>query len=98
MAPSADLELARRGIVFAAAGTAGQRCTTLRRVIAHEDVVDELVASLSDVFGRLEIGDPDAEGTLVGPLINERAYEEMTAALEEAQADGGELVVGGRPA
>ena len=74
VAPSADLELARRGIVFAAAGTAGQRCTSLRRVIAHEDVVDELVASLSDVFGRLEIGDPDAEGTLVGPLINERAY------------------------
>jgi aldehyde dehydrogenase (NAD+) len=95
VAPSADLELARRGIVFAAAGTAGQRCTTLRRVIAHEDVVEELVASLSDVFGRLEIGDPDAEGTLVGPLINERAYEGMTAALEEAKADGGELVVGG---
>jgi aldehyde dehydrogenase (NAD+) len=95
VAPSADLELARRGIVFAAAGTAGQRCTSLRRVIAHEDVVDELVASLSDVFGRLEIGDPDAEGTLVGPLINERAYEGMTAALEEAEADGGELVVGG---
>ena len=100
VAPSADLELARRGIVFAAAGTAGQRCTTLRRVIAHEDVVDELVASLSDVFGRLEIGDPDAEGTLVGPLINERAYEGMAAALEEAEADGGELssaAAGARP-
>jgi aldehyde dehydrogenase (NAD+) len=60
VAPSADLELARRGIVFAAAGTAGQRCTTLRRVIAHEDVVDELVAGLRDVFGRLDIGDPNA--------------------------------------
>ncbi|TMK70089.1 MAG: aldehyde dehydrogenase family protein, partial [Actinobacteria bacterium] len=88
-------ELARRGIVFAAAGTAGQRCTTLRRVIAHEDVVDELVAGLRDVFARLEIGDPNASGTLVGPLINEGAYQEMAAALEEAQADGGELIVGG---
>ena len=95
VAPSADLELARRGIVFAAAGTAGQRCTTLRRVIAHDDVADALVDELRDVFGRLPIGDPSASGTLVGPLINEQAYREMAAALEEAQADGGELIVGG---
>jgi aldehyde dehydrogenase (NAD+) len=95
VAPSADLELARRGIVFAAAGTAGQRCTTLRRVIAHDDVADELAASLRDVFDRLPIGDPSASGTLVGPLINERSYEGMVAALEEAQSDGGELIVGG---
>ncbi len=95
VAPSADLELARRAIVFAAAGTAGQRCTTMRRVIAHEDVVDELVAGLRDVFGRLAIGDPGAAGTLVGPLINELAYQEMSAALEEAQAEGGDLLVGG---
>jgi aldehyde dehydrogenase (NAD+) len=95
VAPSADLELARRAIVFAAAGTAGQRCTTLRRVIAHDDVVDELLAALRDVFGRLPIGDPSASGTLVGPLINEPAYQEMVAALEEARADGGELIVGG---
>ena len=95
VAPSADLELARRAIVFAAAGTAGQRCTTLRRVIAHDDVVAELVAGLRDVFGRLPIGDPGASGTLVGPLINEKAYQEMVEALEEAQADGGELIVGG---
>ena len=79
VAPSADLELATRGIVFAAAGTAGQRCTTLRRVIAHEDVADELVARLSDVFGRLPIGDPLADGTLVGPLINGRAYRRDVA-------------------
>jgi aldehyde dehydrogenase (NAD+) len=95
VAPSADLELARRAIVFAAAGTAGQRCTTLRRVIAHDDVVDGLVAGLRDVFARLPIGDPSASGTLVGPLINESAYQEMAEALEEAQSDGGELVVGG---
>jgi aldehyde dehydrogenase (NAD+) len=100
VAPSADLELARRAIVFAAAGTAGQRCTTLRRVIAHDDVVDQLLAGLRDVFGRLPIGDPSASGTLVGPLINEQAYGEMAQALEEAQASGGELIVGGgrRPA
>jgi aldehyde dehydrogenase (NAD+) len=95
VAPSADLELARRGIVFAAAGTAGQRCTTLRRVIAHEDVLDELVEGLCDVFGRLPIGDPYADGTLVGPLINRDAYEGMVRALEDAQADGGEVLVGG---
>src|SRR5215210_4259823 len=95
VAPSADLELARRGIVFAAAGTAGQRCTTLRRVIAHDDIDDELITGLRDVFGRLPIGDPSDDGTLVGPLINERAYQGMVAALEEAQSDGGELVVGG---
>jgi aldehyde dehydrogenase (NAD+) len=95
VAPSADLELARRGIVFAAAGTAGQRCTTLRRVIAHDEVSGELVDGLRDVFARLPIGDPSAEGTLVGPLINERSYQGMVAALEQAEADGGELIVGG---
>ncbi|MGO9820940.1 MAG: aldehyde dehydrogenase family protein [Solirubrobacteraceae bacterium] len=96
VAPSADLELATRGIVFAAAGTAGQRCTSLRRVIAHEDVVDDLVDRVRDVYGRLSIGDPMSDGVLVGPLINERAYDGMRAALEEAQADGGTLIVGGR--
>jgi aldehyde dehydrogenase (NAD+) len=95
VAPSADLELARRAIVFAAAGTAGQRCTTLRRVIAHEEIADELVAGLREVFGRLAIGDPSASGTLVGPLINEHAYREMADAVEQAQADGGEVVAGG---
>jgi aldehyde dehydrogenase (NAD+) len=95
VAPSADLELATRGIVFAAAGTAGQRCTSMRRVIAHEDIADELVAGLRDVFGRLPVGDPSADGTLVGPLINERAYRGMVEALDEARADGGELVAGG---
>jgi aldehyde dehydrogenase (NAD+) len=95
VAPSADLELTTRGIVFAAAGTAGQRCTTMRRVIAHEDVVEELVGRLRDVFGRLPVGDPSAEGTLVGPLINELAYRGMVGALEQARSDGGELIAGG---
>ena len=98
--PSADLELAGRGIVFAAAGTAGQRCTTMRRVIVHEDVAGELLGRLSDVFGRLPIGDPLADGTLVGPLIGARAHDAMAGALEQARADGGEVLVGGgrRPA
>jgi aldehyde dehydrogenase (NAD+) len=95
VAPSADLELATRGIVFAAAGTAGQRCTSMRRLIAHEDVVDELLAGLGEVFGRLPVGDPLADGTLIGPLINGRAYRGMVEALEQARADGGELVAGG---
>jgi acyl-CoA reductase-like NAD-dependent aldehyde dehydrogenase len=95
VAPSADLELATRGIAFAAAGTAGQRCTSLRRLIAHEEVADELVAGLRTVFARLPLGDPLAEGTLVGPLINGLAHRGMVQALEQASADGGELVAGG---
>jgi aldehyde dehydrogenase (NAD+) len=95
VARSADLDLATRGIVFAAAGTAGQRCTSLRRVIAHEDVADELLGRLREVFGRLPIGDPLADGTLVGPLIGEPAYRGMLEALDEAQGDGGEVLAGG---
>ena len=64
-------------------------------MIAHDDISDELVASLREVFGRLPIGDPSESGTLIGPLINERSYQGMVAALEEAQSDGGELIVGG---
>jgi aldehyde dehydrogenase (NAD+) len=93
--PSADLELAARGIVFAAAGTAGQRCTTLRRLIVHEDVVDKLVGRLTEVFGRLPIGDPFADGTLLGPLINGRAHRGMVEALSEARDHGGGVLVGG---
>ncbi|MEV5750708.1 aldehyde dehydrogenase family protein [Actinoallomurus sp. NPDC052308] len=93
--PSADLDLAVRGIVFSAAGTAGQRCTTMRRVIAHTDVVGALVDRLADAYGRLPIGNPLTAGTLVGPLINERAYEAMRGALDAAVAQGGTLVAGG---
>jgi aldehyde dehydrogenase (NAD+) len=95
VAPSADLELAVRGITFAAAGTAGQRCTTMRRVIAHEDVADALVDRLAGIYAGLRIGDPYDDDTLVGPLINEAAFAGMQRALEQAKADGGELVVGG---
>jgi aldehyde dehydrogenase (NAD+) len=96
VAPSADLDLAVRGIVFAAAGTAGQRCTTLRRVIAHRSVVDDLVERLASVYGSLRVGDPRTEGVLVGPLVDAAAGEAMSAAVAEAVADGGQLVVGGQ--
>jgi aldehyde dehydrogenase (NAD+) len=95
VAPSADLGLAARGIVFAAAGTAGQRCTTLRRVIAHRSVVDDVVRGLTDAYARLPIGDPLAAGTLVGPLIHGRAHQAMAAALDQAAAEGGTVVAGG---
>jgi aldehyde dehydrogenase (NAD+) len=95
VAPSADLDLAVRGIVFAAAGTAGQRCTTLRRVIAHESIADDLVGRLADVYGRLSVGDPFDDSTLVGPVIAPRAEAALRAALDEAVAAGGEVVVGG---
>jgi aldehyde dehydrogenase (NAD+) len=94
--PSADLDLAVRGIVFSAAGTAGQRCTTLRRVIAHSSVVDALVERVTTAYRSLPIGDPSAGGTLVGPLIHERSYRDMVGALEKARADGGEVIGGER--
>src|SRR4051812_6273388 len=93
--PSADLDLTTRGIVFSAAGTAGQRCTTMRRVIAHADVVDEVTERVAAAYRRLPIGSPVDDATLVGPLIGGRAYEAMQAALDEARAQGGEVVVGG---
>jgi len=95
VAPTADLDLAVRGIVFSAAGTAGQRCTTLRRVIAHSSIADELVERLKNAYATLPIGSPLAAGTLVGPLIDAASYEGFGKALSAAQADGGELVVGG---
>jgi aldehyde dehydrogenase (NAD+) len=92
---SADLDLTTRGIVFAAAGTAGQRCTTMRRVIAHVDVVDELTDRVAAAYRRLPIGSPIEEGTLVGPLIHDAAFKAMQDALEAARQQGGEVVVGG---
>ncbi|WP_040794706.1 L-piperidine-6-carboxylate dehydrogenase [Nocardia higoensis] len=95
VAPSADLDLAVRAIVFAAAGTAGQRCTTLRRLVVHHEVADRLVERLAEVYRGLRVGDPRTEGVLVGPLIDGKAYAGMRSALERAIADGGELVCGG---
>jgi len=96
VAPSADLELARRAIVFAAVGTAGQRCTTLRRLIVHESIYDSLMAGLIHAYEGLPIGDPLKDGVLVGPLISEAAFEAMERALDQARADGGTVHGGGR--
>ena len=93
--PTADLELALRGIVFAAAGTAGQRCTTMRRVIAHVSLIDELTDRIASAFNGLQVGDPCEAQTLVGPLINATAFEHMQAAMSRAVAEGGRLVAGG---
>ncbi len=93
--PSADLDLALRGIAFAAAGTAGQRCTTMRRLIVHESVADALLEKLVAAYRTLTIGKPSDEGVLVGPLVNRRSYEDMQSALAQAQAEGGQLLVGG---
>ena len=96
VAPSADLDLAVRAIVFSAVGTAGQRCTSLRRLIVHNSIKDDLVARLTKAYASLPIGDPRKDGTLVGPLIDAQARERMLSALEEARAAGG-TVHGGAP-
>jgi aldehyde dehydrogenase (NAD+) len=94
VAPSADLDMAVRAIVFSAVGTAGQRCTSLRRLLVHDDVYDDLVPRLRAVYGDLPIGDPLDEGVLVGPLIDRHALDAMQAALATARDDGG-VVTGG---
>ena len=95
VAPSADIDLALRGVVFAAAGTAGQRCTTLRRLIVHESIADEFVDKVVAAYKTLSIGSPTDDGVLVGPLINSGSYEAMQAALKQAEEEGGEILCGG---
>jgi len=94
--PSADLELALRAVVFSAAGTAGQRCTTLRRLLLHESVAAGFVERLSAIYANLRVGDPTTDGMLVGPLIDQAAYEQMQAALRQASAQGGRVTGGQR--
>jgi aldehyde dehydrogenase (NAD+) len=96
VAPSADLDLAVRGIVFAAAGTCGQRCTTTRRLIVHASVKDALVARLKKAYAGLPVGNPLEQGTLVGPLIDGRSFEAMQAALGAAREEGGQVTGGER--
>jgi aldehyde dehydrogenase (NAD+) len=98
VAPSADLDLAVRAIAFAAMGTAGQRCTTLRRLVVHRDVHDPLIDRLRRVYASVWIGDPREAGTLVGPLIDGRAYDGMQQALQEVRAAGGSVHGGARVA
>ncbi|MBN1433371.1 aldehyde dehydrogenase family protein [Candidatus Fermentibacterales bacterium] len=94
--PNADMDMAVRAILFGAVGTAGQRCTSTRRIIAHRSVVDDLVRTLVSAYGQVRIGDPMEDGTLMGPLVSTEAVEEMMKALEAAKAQGGELVFGGK--
>jgi aldehyde dehydrogenase (NAD+) len=94
VAPSADMDMAVRAIVFSAVGTAGQRCTTLRRLIAHHSIKDALVAKLVKAYASLPIGDPRSAGTLIGPLMDQAARDRMVAALAAAKAEGG-IVHGG---
>ncbi|TVQ03478.1 MAG: aldehyde dehydrogenase family protein [Roseinatronobacter sp.] len=94
VAPSADLDMAVRAIVFSAVGTAGQRCTSLRRLIVHESIREGLVEKLKAAYSTLPVGDPRASGTLVGPLVDNGARARMLEQLDRARADGG-IVHGG---
>ena len=89
--PSADLDLSVRAICFAAAGTAGQRCTSLRRLFVHEKIYGKVVPALRKAYGSLTVGDPLEEGTLIGPLIDQGAFERMHYALDRAKAQGGKI-------
>jgi len=92
----ANLDLAVRGIVFGSVGTAGQRCTSTRRIIVHRKIAAELGRRLVKAYQQVPIGDPLAEGTLMGPLITAKAVAQMQAALAQARSDGGEILTGGR--
>jgi aldehyde dehydrogenase (NAD+) len=94
--PTADLDLTLRAVAFSAMGTAGQRCTTLRRLIVHETIYDPLIARLKRVYASVAIGDPRNGATLVGPLIDERAYIAMQRSLEDAHNTGAVITGGER--
>jgi aldehyde dehydrogenase (NAD+) len=98
VAPSADLDLALRAIAFAAMGTAGQRCTTLRRLFVHDSIYDRLVPKLIRAYGSVKVGDPRDPATLIGPLIDGAAFEAMERALGDAGALGGVIHGGQRVA
>ncbi len=95
VAPSADLDLVVRGVLFSAVGTAGQRCTSLRRLIVHESIADEVVDRLAAAYRSVPIGDPREPGTLVGPLVSGESFTRLEEALAEARDGGGEVVAGG---
>ena len=94
--PSADLDLAVRAILFSAVGTCGQRCTSLRRLIVHESVKDEVLARVGKAYRSVQIGSPLEADTLVGPLVDAGAYRGMQSALERARAEGGKVEGGER--
>ena len=94
---SANLDLALRAVAFAAVGTAGQRCTTLRRLIVHEKIADAFLDRLVRAYRSVKIGDPWEDGVLMGPLINQKAVDAMQQALTTAKQQGAEVLYGGRP-
>jgi aldehyde dehydrogenase (NAD+) len=96
VAEDASLDLAVRAILFGAVGTAGQRCTTTRRIVVHKDIADELTDRLVKAYQQVKIGDPLEDGTLMGPLVNQRAVGDMMAALRIARSQGGEILTGGK--
>lgn len=96
LCPSADLELAIRAIAFSSLGTAGQRCTSLRRLLVHRSIHDQVIERLKSVFSHVSIGNPLETGNLMGPLIDEAAYLKMEETLAQAQSQGGEVIGGGR--
>ncbi len=93
--PSADMDMVVRAILFGAVGTAGQRCTSLRRLIVHKSVKPKLLSALKKAYGSVRVGNPLDAKTLVGPLIDEASYNSMMTALSEAKAAGGKILVGG---
>jgi aldehyde dehydrogenase (NAD+) len=92
----ANVDLAVRASLFAAVGTAGQRCTTLRRLLVHRAVADKMVNRLAAAYGQITIGDPLEGGTLMGPVVSPRAIAQMMSSLDIARDQGGEVVTGGR--
>jgi aldehyde dehydrogenase (NAD+) len=92
----ANLDLAMRAILFGAVGTAGQRCTSTRRLIVHKSIVQELITRLVQAYRQVRIGDPLDPSTLMGPLITADAVEDMFEALDQVKAEGGEVICGGR--
>jgi aldehyde dehydrogenase (NAD+) len=95
VSPTADMDLAVRAIVFSAVGTAGQRCTTLRRLIVHKDIKEQLVSALVKAYETLPVGNPLEDQTLIGPLIDEDSFNQMQTALKNAKEQDGDVLTGG---
>jgi aldehyde dehydrogenase (NAD+) len=96
VAEDANLDMATRAIVFGAVGTAGQRCTSTRRIIAHKRIATELTNRLLEAYAQVRIGDPLDASTLMGPLVTPEAVDDMMKAIEQVKAEGGEILHGGR--
>ncbi len=94
--PDADLDLVVRGALFSAAGTTGQRCTSLRRLIVHTDIIDEVTERLAAAYSQIGLGDPLDSSTMIGPMVSQGAVDATKAALTIAQEQGGELLAGGK--